>query len=323
MTRELEAYLTGALPRSEALVEATRSLDRKRISPQECEEIRAEDVHRVVALQRDAGLTLFTDGQLNWQDLFRPLVEACTGGLEAGTLTRWFDNNTFYRKPTVVGELALHDGLSHLYFRTRALDGAPWKAILPGPYTLARAAEEETGAPARAERIEAFGEIVKSASRWCVERGAKQVQFSEPWLVYEKVPEEDLEAAARAYTTLTKGLRAESVLFAFFGNLKRIFPAVLDFPVDAIGFDLTSTNIRDLTDHAFDKGAVLGVLDGRNSLVESPTEIVDLAKHAEEALDPDWLALAPTCELELCPRPVAARKVEALGKALALGREAL
>lgn len=322
MARELEAYLTGALPRSEALVEATRSLDRKRITPQECEEVRAQDVHRVVALQRGAGLTLLTDGQLNWQDLFRPVVESCEG-LEAGALTRWFDNNTFYRKPTVDGEVVLSDGLSHDYFRTRALEGAEWKAVLPGPYTLARAAEEEAGAPARSERIDAFAGVVKRAARWCVERGAKQVQFSEPWLVYAKVSEDDLDATARAYAAVAKGLRAETVLFTFFGNLRRVFPAILDFPVDAVGFDLTATNIRDLKDHAFDKGAVLGALDGRNSLVESPAEVVELARQAQDDLDPDWIALAPTCELELCPRPVAARKVEALGAALALGRESL
>lgn len=322
MTREIEAYLTGALPRSEALVEATRSLDRKRILPQECEEVRSADVNSVVALQQSAGLTLLTDGQLNWQDLFRPLVESCEG-LEAGTLTRWFDNNTFYRKPTVVGEVALSDGLSHDYFRTRALEGAAWKAILPGPYTLARAAEEESGAKLRGERIDAFAGVVKRAAWWCVERGAKQVQFSEPWLVYERVSEDDLEAAAKAYAAVAKGLRAETVLFTFFGNLKRVFPAVLDFPVDAIGFDLTSTNLHDLKDHAFDKGAVLGALDGRNSLVESPAEAVALARQAQEDLDPDWLALAPTCELALCPRSVADRKVAALGAALALGRESL
>jgi len=322
VTRELEAYLSGALPRSEALVEATRSLDRKRITPMECEEVRSEDVRSAIATQRGAGLTLLTDGQLNWQDLFRPLVES-SEGLEAGALTRWFDNNTFYRKPTVVGDLALSDGLPHDYFRTRALEGAPWKAILPGPYTLARAAEEESGGPPRGERIEGLAGVLKRAARWCVERGAKQVQFSEPWLVYEKPSEEDLEAAARAYAAVAKGLRAETVLFTFFGNLKRVFPAVLDFPVDAIGFDLTATNIRDLKDHAFDKGAVLGTLDGRNSLVESPAEIVELARHAQDDLDPDWLALSPTCELELCPRSVAERKVAALGAALALGRESL
>jgi methionine synthase II (cobalamin-independent) len=79
----------------------------------------------------------------------------------------------------------------------------------------------------------------------------------------------------------------------------------------------------DLKEHDFDKGAVLGVVDGRNSLVETPAEIVALAEEAQGVLDPDFLAIAPTCELELCPRPVAEEKVKALGQALELGREKL
>lgn len=322
MARGLEAYLSGAFPRSEALVEATRSLDRKRITPQECEEVRSADVAAVVAGQKAAGLTLLTDGQLNWQDLFRPVAEGCSG-VEAEALMRWFDNNTFYRKPAVVGPVAFKDGLPHEYFQVRQLDGAAWKAILPGPYTMARASEEQGGAKERAERVATFAGVLKRAARWCAERGAKQVQFSEPWLVYEKLPRVDLEAAADAYETVAKGLRAESVLFTFFGDLKRVYPDILDFEVDAVGFDLTATNVADLGSHAFDKGAVLGALDGRNSFVETPSEIVDLARGAQAELDPDWLALTTSCGLDLCPRPVADRKVESLGRALAAGRGAL
>jgi 5-methyltetrahydropteroyltriglutamate--homocysteine methyltransferase len=321
MARELEAYLSGIFPRSEALVEATRSLDRKRISRQECEEVRNADVDAVIALQREAGLTYLTDGLLNWQDLFRPVVESCSG-LKAEALMRWFDNNTFYRRPAVVGGVAMNDGLPHEYFHVRQLDGEKWKAVLPGPYTLARASEEVDGAKERRERIATFATVVKRASRWCAERGARQVQFCEPWLVYEKASRADIEAAADAYQTVAKGLKAESVLFTFFGDLKRVFPDVLDFSVDAIGFDLTATNLSDLSSHAFDKGAVLGAVDGRNSLVEAPGDLVELAAEARDEIDPDWVALAPTCGLELCPRPVAERKVAALGKALAEGREA-
>jgi 5-methyltetrahydropteroyltriglutamate--homocysteine methyltransferase len=322
MARKLEGYLSGPFPRSEALVEATRSLDRKRISPRECEEVRSADVAAVVALQRDAGLTYLTDGQLNWQDLFRPVVEACTG-MKAEALMRWFDNNTFYRKPAVAGPVTLNDGLPHEYFQVRQLEGEPWKAVLPGPFTMARASEERGGEKGRRERVAAFAAVLKRASRWCADRGAKQVQFCEPWLVYEKPGRADLEAASDAYDTVAKGLRAESVLFTYFGDLKRVYPAVLDFSVDAVGVDLTATNITDLASHDFDKGAVLGALDGRNSLVESPAELVGLAKQAQDALDPDWVALTTTCGLDLCPRPVAERKVEALGRALAQGRDAL
>jgi 5-methyltetrahydropteroyltriglutamate--homocysteine methyltransferase len=303
-------------------VEATRSLDRKRITSQECEEVRTDDAKSVIEVQRGAGLTFVTDGQLNWQDLFRPTVEWCEG-LEPGALMRWFDNNTFYRKPEVVGDLAVHDGVGHEFFRSRLVEGSPWKVVLPGPYTFARASEDPGGAAKRAARIGELGGLLKQVARWCADRGAKQVQFSEPWLVYAPVKREELEATAEAFGAITRGLRAETLLQTFFGSLKNVYEPLLDFPVDALGIDLTATNLHDLTDHAFDKGAVLGVVDGRNSLVEVPKDLVDVAEEAVDTLDPDWAAISTSCELDLCPRPVADRKVEVLGRALQLGRERL
>ena len=322
MTRDLQAFLTGALPRSEALVEATRGLERKRVTPEACEAQRVEDATAAIELQDAAGLDFISDGQLNWQDLFRPIVEACKG-LEGGALTRWFDNNTFYRKPTAVGELALHSGLPHEFFRTRLLNGHAWHVILPGPYTFARAAEGAGHAAGFEERLDATAKLLRQAARWCADRGARHIQFSEPWLVYQPPKKRQLAAAAAAYATVTKGLNADTVLSTYFGDLKGVYPDILDFSVDAIGIDLTATNLSDLKEHDFDKGAVLGVVDGRNSLVETPAEIVALAAEAQDVLDPDFLAIAPTCELELCPRSVADEKVKALGRALELGRESL
>jgi len=322
MARELQAYLTGALPRSEALVEATRGLERKRVTLEECEAQRVEDATAAIALQKAAGLDFISDGQLNWQDLFRPIVEACEG-LEGGALTRWFDNNTFYRKPTVIGDLTLHSGLPHEYFRTRLLNGYAWHVILPGPYTFARASEAPGHLGTLEERLDATAKLLRQAARWCIERGARHLQFSEPWLVYQPPKKRGLEAVASAYASLTKGLNADTLLSTYFGDLKGVYPDVLDFSVDAIGIDLTATNLTDLKEHDFDKGAVLGLVDGRNSLVETPGGIVALAEEAQAVLDPDFLAIAPTCELELCPRQVAEEKVKVLGRALELGREKL
>jgi 5-methyltetrahydropteroyltriglutamate--homocysteine methyltransferase len=320
MARRLEATLSGIFPRSDALVEATRGLDRRRVTPEHCEAVRAADTQAVVEAQRAAGFAAVTDGQLSWQDLFRPFVEA-SGGLAAGALTRWFDNNTFYRKPVVKGELTLHKGLSPEYLRTRVVEGSPWKVVLPGPYTFARAAEGPGDKANRIDRIGEFGALLRRATRWCTDRGARQVQFSEPWMVWEPLGRQEMRATEEAYETVTKGLRAQTLLFPYFGDLKRVFPDVLDFPVDAVGIDLTATDLEDLEEHAFDKGAVLGAVDGRNSLVETPEELVLVVGRALETLDPDWVAIAPSCELELTPRAVAQEKVKVLGRAVELGRD--
>ncbi len=320
MARRLEASLSGIFPRSEELVEATRGLDRRRVAPERCEAVRSADTEAVVAGQRQAGFASVTDGQLSWQDIFRPLVDASTG-LTAGALTRWFDNNTFYRRPVVKGELSLHKGLGHEHFRTRTVEGSPWKVVLPGPYTFARAAEGPREAPKRTDRIGQFAVLLRQAARWSTDRGARHIQFSEPWMVWEPPSRAEMRAVEEAYSTVTKGLRARTVLFPYFGDLRGVYPDILDFPVDAVGIDLTQTDLDELQEHAFDKGAVLGAVDGRNSLVETPEEIVAAASRALDLLEPDWVAVAPSCELELVPRSVAEEKVKALGRAVELGED--
>src|ERR671924_859490 len=94
----MQAFAPGIYPRSEALVQATRDLDRGRTTPEAVDERVERDLAELVSAQQAAGLDLLTDGMLRWQDHFRPLLEAAHG-LETGALTRFLDTNTFYRAP--------------------------------------------------------------------------------------------------------------------------------------------------------------------------------------------------------------------------------
>src|SRR5205823_4998605 len=119
---ELEAFVPGIYPRSEALVQATRDLDRGRTSQKAVEEQVERDLAELVSVQQAAGLDLLADGMLRWQDHFRPLLEAAEG-LETGALTRFLDTNTFYRAPQASSSAARLD---------RPLDER-YIAPLPGP----------------------------------------------------------------------------------------------------------------------------------------------------------------------------------------------
>src|SRR5215210_6769566 len=95
---ELQAFIPGIYPRSEALVQATRDLDRGRTTQEAVDEQVERDLAELVSGQQDAGLDLLADGMLRWQDHFRPVLEAADG-LETGALTRFLDTNTFFRAP--------------------------------------------------------------------------------------------------------------------------------------------------------------------------------------------------------------------------------
>ena len=141
MAFRVAAYQHGIYPRSEDVVAATRGLERGRVTPEEVAEAYGADREDFVSHQQRAGLDYFSDGLLRWQDLFRPLVEA-SQGLEARTLIRWFDNNSFFRAPEVVGELRLHSPVPAVMQDDADLP-EPKMVTLPSPYLLSRAAQSD------------------------------------------------------------------------------------------------------------------------------------------------------------------------------------
>jgi 5-methyltetrahydropteroyltriglutamate--homocysteine methyltransferase len=76
---EIRAYAPGIYARSEELVQATRDLNRGRVTEEAVEEQRLADLCAIIEAQREAGLDYFSDGLLNWQNIFRPFDESAQG----------------------------------------------------------------------------------------------------------------------------------------------------------------------------------------------------------------------------------------------------
>ena len=306
---EIGCYVHGLYPRSEELVAATRDVDRGRQPPHVVEAQQEVDRAEIIALQRDAGLTLVSSGFLSWADLFRPLIEACSA-LATGPLVRWFDNNTFVRTPVVRGapELA-----TDLFVAERSDVG-----LLPGPYTFSRIA---TGADDRDALMAALARgLLRPAAEEFVRRGAQLVHLQEPWLTAHGIGEESWPAFAAALRVIGEGLGARLVVHTYFGDAGPLIGRLSRLPVSAVGVDLTETDLAALAG-PWQTGLLLGCLDGRSSLIEDVDLTVALAAKILEATRPPLLLLSSSCDLDLLPRPLADRKVQALGAATRQLRE--
>src|SRR5438128_6823885 len=141
MTMRVAAYQHGIYPRSEEVVAATRGLERGRTTPEEADRTYATDREDFIRAQQEAGLDYFSDGLLRWQDIFRPLVQ-WSGGLEARTLVRWFNNNSFFRAPEMTGDLAITAPIPR---ETEQAEHVPEPTVapLPSPYLFSRAAHDD------------------------------------------------------------------------------------------------------------------------------------------------------------------------------------
>jgi 5-methyltetrahydropteroyltriglutamate--homocysteine methyltransferase len=306
----VDAHLTGVFPRSEKLVAATRAAVRGNLPQAEVDQVLVEDAKSLIILERQSALDEFVDGQLNWQDLFRPFSEIFTG-VEPGGLTRWFDNNTFYRRPVVTEKVTFKGSGLHRYFRTDLLPkDLKKKAILPGPLTFALLSEDKVYQTS-SDLVADIANSLRSTVKELQGMGYQHFQFNDPCICAANRTKSELKTAKNAYEICAQG---KGILQTYFGDASLVIDDLLDFPVDAIGIDFYSTRLEQLEGHDFNKTLGCGCLDGRNSLLELPSQLEDIVQNARQVLEPRGIYLAPNCDLEFLPHSVAERKIRLLGE---------
>jgi 5-methyltetrahydropteroyltriglutamate--homocysteine methyltransferase len=293
---KLEAFAPGIYPRSEALVQATRDLDRGRTTQDAVDEQVERDLAELVSVQQAAALDLLADGMLRWQDHFRPLLEAADG-LETGALTRFLDTNTFYRAPKATSAAPkLSNALTE---RDVAPLPAPRVVTLPSPYAFAKG----TGLP---PKVLAEG-VLKPALEAL---DAELIVLVEPFLARDEgASPEDLEEPLQV---LAGGPKL--ALWLTFGDARRALEqGAADLPVEALGIDFYATHATDLP-AGFGKLLLAGVLDARSSQLEEPREIAAFVETLR-GRGVERIALVPNGDLQYVSEPIAREKLARLGRA--------
>ncbi|MCD2204169.1 5-methyltetrahydropteroyltriglutamate--homocysteine methyltransferase [Halobacterium sp. KA-6] len=234
------------------------------------DEVREE----LVGLQRDAGLDRVVEGQGRWDDMLaHPLT--VHENVETGGIVRYYDNNNFYRDPIVEGELTFSGDLAaDLEAASELTDNL--QAVVPGPYSLSELATDEyygddeqflaAVADFLAGEVEAFPNV-------------ETVFVLEPSLVTNPPEEGEDERASEAIDTVADAVDADVVAHTYWGALEeKVHAHLLDAGVDAIGYDFVTShedNLYNVTEYGTKDSVALGVVDGQNTLVESPETIRD------------------------------------------------
>ena len=290
----MNAFAPGIYPRSEALVQATRDLDRGRTSPEAVAEQLQRDLEELVSAQRAAGLTYTSDGMLGWQDLFRPLAEAAEG-LDARPLTRFLDTNSFYRAILVEGEPRLENPLP-----APDLPAGEWVGTLPSPLAFARAARDAVSAEKLAANV-----LAPQIEAW-TDAGAALIVLSEPFAAREGSADELL----RALDELPNASLALQLPFADAGS---ILSELAEARATAIGVDFYATSL-DAVPHGYPKEIFAGVIDARSSALESVAEIGRFVEGLA-GREPADVVLTPNGDLQFVPEPIARQKLALVGQA--------
>jgi 5-methyltetrahydropteroyltriglutamate--homocysteine methyltransferase len=312
---QVKSYVHGIYPRSEALVAATRDLERGRTAPDAVERQREDDLRQFAALQKQSGIDIYSDGLLWWQDIFRLLVDAADG-LEAGALVRWLDNNSFFRAPTVRNQTSLDSSTTTLVRNGMS----PLLGTLPSPYLFSRAAD--AGGDRNSLMLELSEAVLRPATEELVKRGCELIHLEEPWLAYFGIEDTDWDPFNRALQTIRDGLAVQFVLHTYYGDISPWLDRLTELPVDAVGIDFVETDWRSLNGK-WSIGLAAGCINGRATVLESPEAALDLLHRVVDALEPAALYVCPSSDLDLLPEASARRKVQLLGEIAAKAKEEL
>jgi 5-methyltetrahydropteroyltriglutamate--homocysteine methyltransferase len=294
-------------PRPPRLRSAIARLERGEIGADELRRVQDEVTVEVIQEQAEAGLDIITDGQIRWDD-DQTYFARRMDGFSINGLLRYFDTNTYYRQPVVEGPVRWREPVVASDYEFAAVQSpVPVKTLITGPYTLAvLSSDRHYGS--RRELVLALAAELRNEVLALEKAGAPVIQVNEPAILRQK---EDFPLFRRALETMMDGARTETHLYTWFGDIDELYPQILELPFAAIGLDFVKgpANWDVIARQPFTKKLGLGIIDARNTKLESMEEIAVAVRRASAIVPPDKIYVNPSCGLEYVPREVAQAKL--------------
>lgn len=311
----MKTTIVGAYPKisdeQQDLRRALHKLDRGELDEAGIAGVLDDTTARAIGEIEAAGVDVINDGQIRWDDLLAPFARAWRN-TERGPLERFYDNNTYFRQPVISGPIET-DGQTLVadYRKAKAIAKRELKAAIAGPLTFATLTAEDKHYKNLEARTLAVADALAAELRGLAAAGATLVDVEEPAL---SAHPELVDLARAAFERLAKA-GVSLALYPYFFSADRIIEKLAAFPVQQIGLDVRS---RERSPGVIERlqvvkqVVVLGVVDARNTRVESAREIGELVVAALKKVGADRLWLSTTTGTEYLPHDVAVKKLNAL-----------
>jgi len=290
----VKSFVVGIFPRSSKLINIWKRYSRGEISRDVFDQVYREHVKNVVDLYVEKNLDIIHDPQSNWHDHFRPFTRF--EGLEAGPLTRFYENNTFFRRPIFKDTPRFSEDLLEDYL-TIGFDDRVDGISIPGPHMWITHSIFKGVDP-----LKAISELLRMSIGYFLGIGYHWIFLHEPSIVYYGVEYLKVE---KLYEYL-KEFRENIIIYTYFGKVNQALKLLGE-----LGFrytiDMRWNRIGDISG---DEGPIiLGMVDGQNTLLEDPIEIKGYISERFSGLDV-WIC--NNVDLDFLPYEYAVKKVEIL-----------
>ena len=297
MTQVLPTTTVGSFPKPPYLLEARRKHARNRLDLEELRALERQATEEWIRRQEEIGIDILVDGEMYRGDMVAFFADQMDGFAISGLVRSY--GNRYYPKPAVVAAVGRRAPITVEWWSyAQGLTTRPVKGMLTGPYTIAEWSFNEHY-PSRRELVLELARSIHDEAVDLERAGARYIQIDEPAI--HTRPDEDFDLAAEAIEIVTKGLKAYTISHVCYGDVPRIYPAMLRLAVNQLDLALKNEDFALLGTFAsprFTKDIGLGVLDAHSHRAESPQEVMDGIRRTLKVIPLSQVYVTPDCGLK-------------------------
>ena len=286
--------------------------------------LEAQNDATIIALddQHRAGVDIVTDGEMRRESYSNRFSNALDG-VDLNSPGESLDRTgKMVPVPRVVSEIRRREPVEVPFIEfLKAHTDRPIKITLPGPFTMTQQAQNDFYRD-EADLAMAYATAVNEEVRDLFAAGVDIVQLDEPYV--QARPEAAREYAVASIDRALEGATGSTVLHVCFGYGKHVgnkpdgyaFLSELDHCVaDEVSIECAQPRLKmELVQCLPSKKIHVGVIDLRDTTVETPKLVAERIEAALAYLPVERLVVAPDCGMKYLHRDVAIAKLTSMVK---------
>jgi 5-methyltetrahydropteroyltriglutamate--homocysteine methyltransferase len=286
----------GSFPKPDWLASARVDFNNDKIDRSKLVELEKKATDEWLEYQEKAGIDVLVDGEMYRGDMVAYFAELMPGFIKGGLVRSY--GNRFYNKPIINAEVKWLGPITVGWWRyAQAKTKRPVKGMLTGPYTIMDWSFNEYYSDRRTTAL-ALAACIRQEVEALIDAGCKIIQIDEPAV---SVRPDEIDIAIETMHAVTDGLNAYFVTHICYGAFEKIYPKMLEIPVDNFDLEMSNSGLDMLElfkKSPFTKDISFGVVDVHSHLIESVEEIEARIRKAIEYIPSEQIWIDPDCGLK-------------------------
>ncbi len=300
----------GSFPKPDFLLKARADYANGRIRRGAMEKAERQATEFWIRKQEELGVDVLVDGEMYRGDMVAYFAENLEG-FEEGGLVRSYGNR-YYHKPIISDEIHWDEPITLEWWKyARGVTSKPLKGMLTGPYTIMDWSFIEYY-PDRRTACLALAKELRNEVEALIGEGARIIQIDEPAI---SVRPEELPVAIEALHIMTDGLPAYFICHICYGDFEKIYPGMLDLPVDNFDLEMSNSGLDMLElfkRSSYPKDISFGVVDSHSHVIEDDLVVEQRLRQALEVIPKEAIWVDPDCGLKTRTVDEAIAKMQAV-----------